>query len=165
MRVGSAFAGHAAPGTIVRADADIRSVRLRQLWQYWRARHNGTAPPTRRDIDPLEIPRLLPYVMLVDVLDGAADFRYRLVGTHVTTIHGADNTGKRVSECFGPNEREQVVALFRRVVREGVAIAFRGRPKRRDNRVLEYEIVHLPLRAENGAVGIVLAGLEFTLSR
>lgn len=152
-------------GHIVRLDDDIRSGKLRQLWRYWHSLHKGDSPPSRRDIDPLHIPLLLPYVMLVEALPGEEDFRYRLVGTHIARIHGADNTGKRVTECFAPREREQVLVLYRRTVRECCVIVHRGRPRRRDNRVLDHEIVHMPLGDGNGSVNMVLAGLEFTINR
>jgi hypothetical protein len=152
---------------VVRAEDDVRSPLLRDLWAYWRSRHSGANPPGRKDIDPIAIPRLLPYVMLLDVLDGPMadppDFRFRLVGTHVTLIHRADNTGKRVSEAFHGDERATVLRLYRRTVDECAPIAYRGRPLRVDGRVLDYEILHLPLLGARGRVNIVMAGLEFTL--
>ncbi len=154
-----------ALGQIVRAEDDIRSGKLRQLWRYWLSLHKDGARPLRRDLDPVDIPLLLPHVMLVEALPGAEDFRYRLVGTHVARIHGADNTGKRVTECFAPRECAQVMALYQRTVREAAPIVHRGRPRRRDNRVLDYEIVHMPLWNGADGVGMVLAGLEFTFRR
>jgi hypothetical protein len=152
-------------GLIVHTDEDIRSGKLRQLWRYWQSLHKGETLPSRRDIDPLHIPLLLPHVMLVEALPGEADFRYRLVGTHVARIHGVDNTGKCVSECFGARECEQVIVLYQRTVREGSVIVHRGRPRRRDDRVLDYEIVHMPLADGGGRVSMILAGLEFTFDR
>lgn len=152
---------------VVRAGDDVRSPPLRELWAYWRSRHRGARPPGRKDIDPVAIPHLLPYVMLLDVLDGPTadppDFRFRLVGTHITLIHRMDNTGKRVSEAFHGDERATVLRLYRRTASECAPIAYRGRPVRVDGRVLDYEILHLPLLDARERVNIVLAGLEFTL--
>jgi len=154
-----------ALGHVVQADEDIRSGKLRQLWRYWLSLRKDGALPARRDVDPLQIPLLLPHVMLVEALPDEQDFRYRLVGTHIARIHGADNTGKCVSECFAPRECAQVVVLYRRTVREVAVIVHRGRPRRRDNRLLDYEIVHMPLADGNGQVAMILAGLEFTFTR
>jgi hypothetical protein len=149
---------------LVRAEADLRSAVLRQLWRYWRARHRAGHAPGRGDIDPVDIPRLLPYVMLLDVLaTDPPDFRFRLVGTHITLMHRADNTGRRVSEAFHGDERATVLRLYRRTVAERAAVAYRGRPMRLDGRLLDYEIVHLPLLDRGERVAMILAGLEFTL--
>jgi hypothetical protein len=50
--------------------------------------------PRRSDIDPAEIPALLPHIMLIDVLGSRERFRFRLVGTHITRAIGEDNTGR-----------------------------------------------------------------------
>lgn len=158
------YAGEDTRESVVRTPEDVESPVLRELWAYWRARHDGATPPGRKDIDPVAIPALLPYVMLLDVLDGPPmDFRFRVVGTHVTVIHRADNTGRRVSEAFQGEERQTVLRLYRRTAEERAAIAYRGRPLRLDGRVLDYEIVHLPLVDRGTRVHMILAGLEFTL--
>ncbi|HTP83790.1 MAG TPA: PAS domain-containing protein [Alphaproteobacteria bacterium] len=58
------------------------------LWQFlafWRAKA-ATRLPRRREIDPLEIARLLPRVLLLDV--EADDFRFSLVGEDITARYG-----------------------------------------------------------------------------
>ncbi len=52
----------------------------------------GRTLPSRWDIDPIEIPRLLPHIMLVDVM-GPSLYRYRLVGTEIATTMGVNATG------------------------------------------------------------------------
>lgn len=160
-RSSEASGENGAPGYIVRGEQDIASAALRELWRYWRALHKDGRPPSRRDIDPLSIPHLLPHVMLIDVLEGGRDFRYRLIGTHIVKIHGKDNTGRLVSEAFATGESAYVIRLYRRTVESAGAIGYRGEPLRPDARVLEYEIVHLPLVDGEGRVAMVLAGLEF----
>lgn len=65
---------------------------------YWKSRKGDRVAPARADIDPVDIPRLLPRVMLVDVETtegGDPDFRYRLSGTGIRSVHGYDATGLR----------------------------------------------------------------------
>jgi len=48
---------------------------------YWESKLNGRRMPARRDFEPVfEIPHLLPWVILVDVLREPLDFRYRVIG-------------------------------------------------------------------------------------
>lgn len=66
----------------------ITNGRLRELLEYWRSKRGSRLMPARADIDPIEIPTLLPIIGLVDVLDGGARFRFRLLGTEVVDAAG-----------------------------------------------------------------------------
>lgn len=68
--------------------------------------------PRRADIDPTEIPKLLPDVMLVERLaDGR--YRYRLIGTENARAHGINATGRFLDEVLpGPDYRAHVLALY-----------------------------------------------------
>ncbi|HET8726280.1 MAG TPA: PAS domain-containing protein [Alphaproteobacteria bacterium] len=77
---------------------ELSSPRLRQAYAYWDGKRLGRRMPARRDLDPLDIPTLLPNVMLLDVLSDPLDFRYRLIGTEVRSRFHRDYTGVRLSE-------------------------------------------------------------------
>lgn len=72
----------------------LNSPRLREAYIYWDARRQSKLMPSRTDIDPIEIPRLLPYVVLIDVLREPIDFHYRLIGTQACVTMGRDFTGR-----------------------------------------------------------------------
>jgi hypothetical protein len=57
------------------------------LYHYWLVKRGGRAMPARRDIDPADIPALLPYLSLVHNVCG--EFRFRLFGSAI----GRDMTG------------------------------------------------------------------------
>jgi hypothetical protein len=46
----------------------ISDSRLLRAHSYWREKSAGRPFPDRRDIDPVEIPDLLPFIVLWDVL-------------------------------------------------------------------------------------------------
>ena len=52
--------------------------------------------PTRCDLDPLEIPGLLPIALLADVADSQA--RIRLLGSESTAAYGAECRGRTLDE-------------------------------------------------------------------
>ena len=81
--------------------SELSAPRLRDAFTYWHDKLAGRAMPARRDIDPIDMPKLLPYVMLVNVVPVPLDFRYRLIGTEVRCILKHDYTGKRFSELPG----------------------------------------------------------------
>jgi len=43
----------------------------KQLYEYWLSKHVGGRPPARHELDPpVDVPRLIPNIMLID-LEGA----------------------------------------------------------------------------------------------
>lgn len=65
---------------------------------HWERMRGDRAMPARADLDPVDIPRLLPLTILVDVIEEPLDFRYRLIGTEVDRIVKANYRGVRFSE-------------------------------------------------------------------
>ena len=64
----------------------------RELYQYWRDKHVDGRPPSRRDIDPpLEIPRMLKNLVIIEV--SADKFLLRLVGSEIARYVKADGAG------------------------------------------------------------------------
>jgi hypothetical protein len=97
----------------------IRDERLRALFDYWQGKRGDREMPARGDIDPVEIPSLLPIVGLVDVLDGGARFRYRLMGTELAQMDGHDPTGRFLDEALPDGKyADYVIGLFREVAVE-----------------------------------------------
>ncbi len=82
--------------------AQPESAPLRELFDDWQAKAAGRAMPARADIEPPEIARLLPWLFLVDLVEGdggATRFRFRLVGTGITGMEG-EITGKHLDELI-----------------------------------------------------------------
>lgn len=105
--------------------------RAHALLAYWRRMAAGRAMPCRSDIDPLDIPDLLPHLTLVDVREAEPRFVYRLVGTAAVALMKQDLTGRPVGTGVKPSELAAVLARYRRVAEEGVAI-FQHTPLQED---------------------------------
>ena len=104
----------AQPGALAGAPPD-----LLEMYAYWQRKRGARVMPARADIEPAEIKRLLPGMLLVDVRpspDGALDFVYRLVGTREVDMRGHDPTGKRVADAYYGKSADLVTACYRRVV-------------------------------------------------
>jgi len=90
----------------------IADPRLHQAYDYWRQKCGERLMPWRTDIDPTEIPRLLPDLMLVDVLSSGR-YRYRLIGTANQQAHGINATGRYLDEVLpGPEYKTHVLGLY-----------------------------------------------------
>jgi hypothetical protein len=77
--------------------------------------------PGRQDIDPTDIPALLPWVNLIEVHrqpDGLA-FRHRLVGTGIVEVIKGDPTGLWFHQLYGPAKLGRMHAQLEETVRTG----------------------------------------------
>lgn len=96
---------------------------LREFYDYWSQCRNNRAIPRRKDIDPVDIPQLLPSLMLLEVHPaphGDYHFWFRLVGTAICDIAGTDLTGRWLHEMFYPGPYvSYLVGLNREVVKLG----------------------------------------------
>ncbi len=68
-------------------------------FRYWDGKRQGRPVPARGDLDPvIEIPTLLPHIILFDVRRDPLDFRFRLVGTNVRRNLSRDYVGHWFTE-------------------------------------------------------------------
>lgn len=101
--------------------------RILSAYHYWDAKRLGREMPSRADIDPTEIPNLLPNIILVDVEHDPLRLRYRLVGTDIVRKSGFDPTGERIGDAYFGTSLETVMANYR-VVTETKQVCFRDTP-------------------------------------
>jgi len=77
---------------------------VRQLFTYWQGLAGGVTPE-RHLVDPADIVPLLPYLMLVEFSHDPFRVRYRLTGTRVDELTGANLTGRYLDEFrYGDGE-------------------------------------------------------------
>jgi len=89
---------------------------LRRFVGYWIAKAAGRAMPSFGDIDAVEIPWALSRVYVLRVVDGGADFVYRLAGEAINLRYQGAIAGKRVSDLLAPSAAADVIGRWRRVV-------------------------------------------------
>lgn len=81
----------------------LRDKRHIELFEYWQLKRAGRAVPARRDIDPTDIPSLLPNIFIFDVIHNPRDYVLRLLGTNLVSVLGRDFTGARFDEMYQGN--------------------------------------------------------------
>lgn len=136
-----------------------RAEPLRLLYQYWYGKCGDRIAPSRADIRPEEMKRLLPNVLLIDVLGADTRLRYKLAGTEFVTIYGAEVTGQYVDEIDYDGVRDLIVADYRKVVAERRPSWTRWAFHKDDGRWLDYERLALPLSADGRSVNMLLVGV------
>src|SRR5579859_8055397 len=96
--------------------------RLMALLGYWSAKRGARRMPSRADIDPADLRVLLPHIMLLDVIDGGSDMRYRLVGTEIERHLGRPVTGRLLGDLVSGDYLDYVLSLYQRVIAETVPV-------------------------------------------
>jgi hypothetical protein len=142
---------------------DFRSESLRRLHQYWASKLQGRAMPRRSDIEPTEIPSLLPHIALVGVESEPLRLFFRLIGTHITESLGRDNTGKYFDETFQDQMLEDVMQVYGMVLQARKPIRHFGRAQYSAKDFRDYESVHLPLSEDGWTVTMILVGQHYFL--
>jgi hypothetical protein len=138
--------------------------RLLQVHAYWTGICHDGRPPERVDFSPAAIPHLLPWILLVDVLDNPRDFRFRLVGTAFTQIVRQDLTGLRVTEAFPPEFASRVLDGWNEVIANGGPNWARGKLWKKEREFIHWQGVILPFWSPGGAISQLLAAAAFHFS-
>ena len=139
---------------------ELRDPRLQRLFAYWCAAKRARRMPARRDLDPLEFPYALGYVMLIDVLREPLRFHVRLHGTQITQRVFYDLTGKLLDEIPDPEYRRYAIKRCRALV--DTAQPLRVQQDREiDGRIHRYEALWLPLSDDQVRVTMLMCGLIY----
>jgi len=128
-----------------------RDATLEAVWSYWDACRGDRHCPSRTDLDPLDIPQLLPHVGLVDIEDDGHRFRYRVIGTHMNDMLGENFTGRSLD----PENRGAYAALLQDLYTD-CTLARRplfseNEVRYPDGRRVTMRRLILPLAADDGA--------------
>lgn len=137
----------------------IGSRLAQRLYRYWLEKRGKRAFPSRRDIDPLDLPFALGHLSLVAISDSPRRFHYRLVSTGVTADLGYEMTGKDVEDIPEPEMRDYVRAFYERALaargplyEEGTAVI--------EGRTWEHKSLALPLSTDGAAIDMLLVYRE-----
>jgi len=125
---------------------------------YWKGKCAGRIAPARADIDPVEIPAVLPRVMLADVetgTNGEIDFRYRLSGTGIRSVHGYDPTSLRPLDLTPPIYGQLIHAHYQAAVEQcqplaHIIVLVTSQKQR------SYARIILPLSADGESVNMLM---------
>jgi hypothetical protein len=135
---------------------------LGALYAYWNGRRGQRRMPDRRDIDPLALgPKLLPHVGLMDIVDGGARVRYRLLGTAIVERWGSDPTGKFMDEVMSGSYSAYVHGLYRELARARAPVFSESVFRWDAAGFLRTRRLYLPLTHGGKDVAIALIGQIF----
>lgn len=130
---------------------------------YWEQKCGPRRMPAKRDIDPVDMPRpIMPHLQIIEVLGGGECFKYKLIGTEISTTFGREYTGKQPEEILPPDRVQFINAIYRQVCEAREPLFSRN--KYRDARGSELLIanrLYMPLSEDELSVNYIFAALTF----
>lgn len=138
----------------------IESPVVRRGLDYWLKVRGSRSYPARENIVPRDLAGLLRHVVLLRLIDGGADYEFRIVGDAHVISHGFNMQGLKVSDVdiYSPGYGPVLKSLYDRVVRRREAYAFRGWLERGDQKqkYIYSESVFMPLGPDGRTIDHIL---------
>ncbi len=134
------------------------------LRDYWDAKRAGRAMPSRADIKPSEMKEYLGWIILIDVLPGFDDFRFRMIGTRVSQYFLADATGQTMREALavhGEAAVNGIVATHRKTARDQVVVRAYGGAGWLGRSFLDFDAIYMPLSDDGATANMILSAFTF----
>jgi hypothetical protein len=138
-------------------DCAARDPRLQRLLAYWKEKSGAGLMPRREQIDPVEIPSLLPFALMTEVTP--AGTKMRLLGTSATIAYGQETRGKLVSDLQFGEFTSRWAEAFREVVESALPVSAAGSFHNGASLLCDIEILLLPLSDNGSTVTHILGGL------
>lgn len=127
---------------------------LRRLLDLWNAKRGDRLMPARADFDVFELRDWLGNLMLIEVLPGAIEFRYRLYGSVLASYYDRDLTGK-LTDVLAPETRDIVRREYAEVCASRRPVMIERKRSVKHSERLVAKLV-LPLGGPDGAVHMIL---------
>jgi hypothetical protein len=139
---------------------ELDSPVLKLAADYWRSLRNGRRFPAREDLRPRDMVGILRDMALVKVINGGADYEYRIVGDAQTQAYNIPLQGRCISEISvtAPWFTQIATMTYEYVRRSGEPLVLRGAVGREfpEAKFVYNENVFLPLGASDDAVDHLL---------
>lgn len=129
------------------------------LLDYWSGLVSDGRLPSRAAVNPLDVPRLLKNIGLIDVVQevsGSYRFRYRLVGTQMNHISGTDLTDRWLNDVESGDYGTFLERLYTESVVRRTPVFSRTSMQYSDDRELETDRLLLPLATDGQNVDMLL---------
>ncbi|MBG04686.1 MAG: hypothetical protein CMM59_11505 [Rhodospirillaceae bacterium] len=142
-------------------DFKFKSPSVRRGYEYWRSKCKDGALASRSDLDPIEIPAILPHIILLDVEKNPRDFRYRLIGTLVCKHLLQDWTGTHMSEIEHQKPPSTIWLNCERVVDTRRPLKANTPYIGPYKEFLEAEDIILPLEGPDGSINMLFVLADY----
>ncbi|GAB4370020.1 MAG: hypothetical protein Kow00114_30110 [Kiloniellaceae bacterium] len=134
--------------------------RLVAAYRYWDALRGTRFAPAYAEVDPVDIPKLLRHLLVIEVEPSASGrrYRYRLCGTAVEEHFGIAMRGHYIDTLMQGSYRSYIEGLYDRLVERRCPVYS---VSTYDDRMMQTKRLMLPLSSDGVQVDKVLAAQVF----
>jgi hypothetical protein len=137
------------------------SARLVAVHDAWLRIAAGRVAPRREEITPALLKSALPWIWMIDAIDGGRDFRFRIAGDRVIQFLGRRYAGELLSQFVDQPFFQRMHAVLVESVRCRRPLAVGPtRSNLPGKEFLEMEIVVLPLSEDGEHVTTIFGAME-----
>jgi len=142
---------------------DLRAPIVQSVHAYWVELKGKRRFPSRQQITPRDMAKLLRNIVILRVIDNGEDFEYRIAGDAHTQAHQYTFTNLRISQidAMSPGYGSALMRAYRSVYKKREPLALRGwieRPGSGNSKITFHESVMLPLGATDDEVDHLIVG-------
>lgn len=144
---------------------DLPPTRLLEInagfFAYWLGKLNAGLMPAKAAIDPTEMPRLLPDLVLYERL-APERFKIRLAGTAVVRRVGLNPTGSNLLDLLHSGSRDSLQQALNRILDDPCGHVARVRDRYPSGRQAIVEVLRLPLADQAGRPRFIISSTAET---
>lgn len=155
----SVLRGRGQPvGPVVAEGVTFLSEPLERALAYWQEIKGDASMPRRDDMVPERIVALWPHILMVDVLDGGADYHFRLVGQRLVDSYG-EQTGRNLSNAtISEVVRDRCRRIFDYCLEQAApAYAYWSEAASHRRPLIDVEALCLPLSSDGSTLDRMLS--------
>ena len=137
----------------------MKQTTLQILYAYWSSLRAGRIAPLRLEIDPSRIGSILPEIFLLERTDAAA-YCYRLAGTRLCEIFGAELRGSNILDGWSATDRVVLARDLAFTCEQGAVTLLTMEASADRTRRVQLEVILLPLMHANNMIGRVIGAMS-----
>ncbi|MDF1748674.1 MAG: PAS domain-containing protein [Alphaproteobacteria bacterium] len=137
---------------------DLHGNMVRSFFEAWEEmpRRADNAPPNTKDFDVFRFRVAMGFMIYLDVIEGGADFRFRVFGSRVVDSIGFDWTGRLVSEMpLSANCRAYLATSYRAIIHRKEPLFLKHKIQH-DETTVEWNTFLVPMSSDTKPVARIL---------
>lgn len=146
-----------------RSHSEMKQRTTQTLYAYWNDLRAGRAAPRRLEIEPSRIASILPETFMLERTD-AAGYQFRLAGTRLCEIFGAELRGTSILAGWSNSDRAAVADRLASTCGQGAATLLTIEAGADAARRVQLEVIMLPLMHANNTMDRVIGAMSLLTS-
>ncbi|HVU21474.1 MAG TPA: PAS domain-containing protein [Rhizomicrobium sp.] len=140
---------------------ELVSERLIGVLDAWKRTSGTRMAPKREEITPSLLRTALPWIWMIDVIDGGRDFRFRIAGERIIQFMGRRYAGELLSESLGNPFFQRMRAILIECIRRKEPVHVGPmRSNLQGKEFFEMEVVVMPLSEDGENVTTLFGAMD-----